>query len=53
MAADLMMLVLVRGRERTEEEFRGLLAAADLRLTRVVPAGRRSLIEATGDAVAA
>jgi O-methyltransferase len=53
MAADLMMLVLVSGRERTEEEFRRLLAAAGLRLTRVIPAGLRSLIEATGDAVTA
>ena len=45
-AADLMMLVLVTGRERTEEEFRGLLTAAGFRLMRVTPAGQRSLIEA-------
>jgi hypothetical protein len=34
---DLNMLVMTGGRERTEEEFRALLAAADFRLTRVVP----------------
>jgi hypothetical protein len=34
---DLLMLVLVGGRERTAEEFRALLAAAGFRLTRVVP----------------
>lgn len=33
---DLMML-LVAGRERTEEEYRQLFAAADLKLTRVIP----------------
>jgi hypothetical protein len=44
-AADLTMLVLSpSGRERSEAEFRDLLAAAGLRLTRVlpVPAGRSS-----------
>lgn len=34
---DLIMLTALSGRERTEEEFRSLFAAADLRLTRVVP----------------
>lgn len=34
---DLEMLVMVGGRERTEAEFRELLAAAGLRLARVVP----------------
>jgi hypothetical protein len=35
---DLNMLVLVGGRERTEEEYRALLAAAGLTLLRVTPA---------------
>ncbi|MBV1796546.1 methyltransferase [Siccirubricoccus sp. G192] len=35
---DLNMLVLVSGRERTEEEYRVLLAAAGLALRRVLPA---------------
>jgi ubiquinone/menaquinone biosynthesis C-methylase UbiE len=34
---DLNMLVMTGGRERTEAEFRALLAAADFRLARVVP----------------
>ena len=34
---DLHMLVLSGGRERTEEEYRGLLQAAGFRLERVVP----------------
>jgi SAM-dependent methyltransferase len=34
---DISMLVLTGGRQRTEAEYRGLLAAADLELTRVVP----------------
>jgi hypothetical protein len=34
---DLEMLVLVGGRERTEEEFRGLLSASGFSLARVVP----------------
>lgn len=34
---DLTMLVVHGGRERTEDEFRGLLEAADLQLTRIVP----------------
>ena len=34
---DLQMLVMNGGRQRTEEEFRQLYAASDLRLTRVIP----------------
>ncbi|WP_232668744.1 acetylserotonin O-methyltransferase [Pseudonocardia sp. TRM90224] len=36
---DLHMLTLLRGRERTRSEYEALLAAADLRLARVVPTG--------------
>ena len=44
---DISMLVLTGGRERREDEYRELLAAADLRLTRVIPTGvSRSIIEA-------
>ena len=44
---DIHMLVLTGGRERREDEYRELLAAADLRLTRVIPTGvARSIIEA-------
>jgi len=44
---DIHMLVLTGGRERREDEYRELLAAADLRLTRVIPTGDpRSIIEA-------
>lgn len=48
---DLEMLVMTAGgRQRTEEEYRGLLARAGLRLTRIVPSsGRVSLIEAVPD----
>ena len=42
---DLNMLVLLRGLERTEDEFRKLYASADFRLTRVVPAGRLAIVE--------
>ena len=35
--ADIQMMVLLGGRERTEEEFRALLERAHLRLTRVIP----------------
>jgi hypothetical protein len=42
---DLNMLVLLRGRERTEVEFRELLAAAGFTLTRIVPAGRVAVVE--------
>ncbi len=43
---DLNMLVLCGGRQRTPTEFAELLAAADLRLTRIVPAGLHSVVEA-------
>lgn len=44
---DLEMLILGSGRERTEPEFRGLLARAGLDLARVVPTrGSVSIIEA-------
>lgn len=43
---DLEMLVMLTGRERTEEEFRELYRAAGLRLTRIIPtASIYSLIE--------
>jgi O-methyltransferase domain/Dimerisation domain len=44
-ASDLMMLVLVTGRERTENEFRALFTAAGLTLSRVISAGDYSVIE--------
>lgn len=43
---DLDMLVLCGGRQRTEAEFAALLARAGLRLTRVVPGGHCSVVEA-------
>ncbi|GAA2012556.1 methyltransferase [Nocardiopsis rhodophaea] len=44
---DFSMLTLLNGRERTEEQFAALLAAADLRLNRVIPtASPCSLVEA-------
>ncbi|HZO30639.1 MAG TPA: methyltransferase [Chloroflexota bacterium] len=47
-AMDINMLVLVGGRERTEEEFRTLLAGAGFRLERIVPTHSPfSVIEAT------
>jgi hypothetical protein len=36
---DLMMLVLLTGRERTEADFGDLFAAAGFRLTRIIPMG--------------
>jgi hypothetical protein len=36
-AVDVLMLVCTGGRQRSEEEFRALLAASGLRLSRVVP----------------
>ena len=46
--SDLNMLVRTGGRERTEAEYRALLAAAGLRLTRVVPTRAPwSIVEAT------
>ena len=45
---DLHMLALTGGRERREDEYRALLAAADLDLTRIIPtAVPRSVIEAS------
>ena len=47
-AMDLNMLVLLGGRERTEEEYRRLLGAAGFRLERVIPTHSPfSVIEAT------
>jgi len=43
---DLNMLVMVGGQERTEAEYRALLASAGLRTTRVIPTRAMSLIEA-------
>ena len=44
---DLHMLVTLGGRERTESEFRGLLAGAGFVLTRVIPTGGpHSIVEA-------
>ncbi len=44
---DVNMMVMLTGRERTEAQFRSLLAGADLRLTSVVAiSDRLSLIEA-------
>lgn len=46
-AVDLLRLVLLDGRERTEEEFGDLSSRAGLKLTRVVPTPTRcSVIEA-------
>lgn len=45
--ADVNMMVMLTGLERTEEQYRVLLLAADLKLTRVIPVEERvSLIEA-------
>jgi hypothetical protein len=45
---DLNMLVMAGGRERTEREYRGLIDAAGLRVTRIIPTPSAfSLIEAT------
>ena len=41
----LNMLALLPGHERTEAEFAELFAQAGVRLTRVVPAGRLSIVE--------
>jgi hypothetical protein len=43
--ADLMMLILVTGRERTKEEFGDLYAAAGFQITCVIPAGGEWIIE--------
>ena len=46
-SSDLEMLVLQNGRERTEEEFRNLLASAGFQLIRIIPANVTSIIEAS------
>jgi O-methyltransferase domain len=47
-AMDLNMLVLLGGRERTEEEYQRLLAEVGFRLVRVIPTHSPfSVIEAT------
>jgi hypothetical protein len=44
--ADLTMLVITGGRERTEAEYRALFAAADFQLTQIIPtASEMSVIE--------
>ena len=44
---DLLMLTVTGGRERTADEFATLLAAADFKLTRIVPTvTHQSLVEA-------
>jgi predicted O-methyltransferase YrrM len=43
---DVNMLVMTGGRERTEDEYRALFAAAGLRLERVTSAGPTNVIEA-------
>jgi hypothetical protein len=42
---DLNMLVMLRGKERTEEAYRRLFEAAGFALTRVLAAGRESIVE--------
>jgi SAM-dependent methyltransferase len=42
--SELLMLV-IGGRERTEDEFRSLLAASGFSVTRVIPTGRSPLLE--------
>jgi len=44
--ADVNMMVLLTGSERTEEQYRSLLREADLSLTRVIPMSALSLLEA-------
>lgn len=46
-SADLEMLVLQNGRERTEEEFRNLLASAGFQVSRIIPTNVASIIEAS------
>jgi hypothetical protein len=44
---DLMMLVMIGGRERTEAEFESLFASAGLRLVRTIDTGSPlSIVEA-------
>jgi hypothetical protein len=42
---DVLMMVLTGGRERTEAEFRSLLAQAGFSLTRVIPTSTSSILE--------
>jgi hypothetical protein len=44
--SDLNMLVALAAQERTESEFRALLGSAGFRVSRIVPAGTFSVIEA-------
>jgi len=44
--ADVNMMVLLTGSERTEDQYRSLLREADLSLTRVIPMSALSLLEA-------
>jgi hypothetical protein len=43
--SDLMMLVLLTGRERTEAEFRNLYASAGFRLSRIIPVEGAAIFE--------
>jgi hypothetical protein len=43
---DVQMLAITGGQQRTQSEYDALLSAADLRLNRIIRAGRASLIEA-------
>ena len=44
---DIEMLVMTTGRERTEKEWRAVISGADMRLSRVIPAGQwSSIVEA-------
>jgi hypothetical protein len=36
-ALDILMLVMEGGKERTKDEYRGLLEASGFRLTRIIP----------------
>ena len=47
--SDLNMLSGIGGCERTEGEFRNLLAKGGFRIERVVPAGRYCVIEASAE----
>jgi O-methyltransferase domain len=49
---DLQMMHGLSGRERSADEFRALLARAGFRLTRIVPIGDASVIEAVAEALA-
>ncbi len=49
---DLHMLVMLGGRERSEEEWRSLLAEGGFTLDRIVPAGPGTVVEATPDRAA-